>query len=449
VGNFILIARTVLFTFLAIQVSYVIGQMLIVDRYFQGFWILPMFMSLGLKVVYPPDSPIRILFALVFLFCAGIYLSTVSERRVPLIWYLCVLGLLASWIIALILGFALNISFQLFSLISLAVATGYPFFLLVMSYRRTGSSAVLIFLVLLLLWTLSGFWDFTLGAMSGPFADTGLWLSLILNFGTGAYLFRNVFLNAHSTWKIDGDVLRSRDFSTDTLVRIGRSELNHLLLEKFTAPGIVATGLVHEFKNLISHIRLSAEYGLAKSDRKAKDRSLSAVLDHSEMGMKSVSALLDGFATAGSIAQFRLRLKERLPFIVRILQSSYRNEGIHFKLNIDGEPRLSIPKGELEQALLNLMRNSIDAFKHHPANREKRVSLKAWVEEPHSIIELKDNAGGIPEEVQAVLFDPPSASNPKGLGLYLAFITVTRNGGELQYQPMTDGSCFRIILPME
>jgi two-component system C4-dicarboxylate transport sensor histidine kinase DctB len=219
--------------------------------------------------------------------------------------------------------------------------------------------------------------------------------------------------------------------------------------ERLTTSGVLATGLIHEFKNLIAHIRLCAEFGLVRSDGPSKDRGLKAVLDNSEMGMKSVGTLLEVFSPSEPGEPAPVKLGENLSLLFKIIQASYRFEKIQFQLSIEEDCTIRVPRGELEQALLNLLRNSIEALKKAVGIKKKKVSLRISGSEADVVMELTDNAGGVPLEVQAVLFDAPAAGDPKGLGLYLANEVIKRNGGNLEYIPLSGGSCFRIVFPRE
>jgi len=105
---------------------------------------------------------------------------------------------------------------------------------------------------------------------------------------------------------------------------------------------------------------------------------------------------------------------------------------------------------ELKQVILNLIKNAEDALADKNI-QEPLIVLKSYEKEHKYILEVMDNAGGIPEDIAAKIFDPYFSTKMKkdgtGLGLYMSKIIVEDHcKGKLEVKNHKDGALFRIIL---
>lgn len=114
-------------------------------------------------------------------------------------------------------------------------------------------------------------------------------------------------------------------------------------------------------------------------------------------------------------------------------------------------PILTYPN-ELMQVFLNIIKNASDAFvENEIANPE--LTIKGMETDDSVEIYLKDNAGGIPEEIIDKIFDPYfSTKGPgigTGLGLYMSKMIVEEHcRGQLLVTNKVKGACFTIKLPL-
>lgn len=105
----------------------------------------------------------------------------------------------------------------------------------------------------------------------------------------------------------------------------------------------------------------------------------------------------------------------------------------------------------VEQVLLNLARNAIQAMEAVPASaRHLQISVRASAAGTMLEFAVADHGGGIAPEVAAQLFHPffTTRAQGMGLGLNLCRTVVEQHGGTIGFQPNTpQGSIFRFTLP--
>jgi len=104
----------------------------------------------------------------------------------------------------------------------------------------------------------------------------------------------------------------------------------------------------------------------------------------------------------------------------------------------------------LGQALLNLMRNGIEAMRACPARR-CLLSVLATAEPDQVRIRIADRGPGIPAEAAARLFEPffTTKQEGMGMGLNIARSIVEAHRGRLWHEPNPEGgSLFILTLPV-
>jgi two-component system nitrogen regulation sensor histidine kinase NtrY len=104
-------------------------------------------------------------------------------------------------------------------------------------------------------------------------------------------------------------------------------------------------------------------------------------------------------------------------------------------------------RGLLEQAFINLVRNSIEALEEQ---EHGIIILKAFRKDDRVLIELSDNGPGISQDIQPQVFIPFFTTKPAGTGIGLSIVRkiVLTNGGSISFtsEPGT-GTSFMIDLP--
>ncbi len=106
---------------------------------------------------------------------------------------------------------------------------------------------------------------------------------------------------------------------------------------------------------------------------------------------------------------------------------------------------------ELMQVFLNILKNASDAFVDNEI-MEPKLMLKGFEMDDFQVVEIYDNAGGIPAAIMDKIFDPYfSTKGPgigTGLGLYMSKMIVEEHcQGQLLVKNTDQGACFIIKLP--
>ena len=125
------------------------------------------------------------------------------------------------------------------------------------------------------------------------------------------------------------------------------------------------------------------------------------------------------------------------------------------QLEVEADSAQTLPTvkgdpGRLELALLNLLRNAIDANREHYPEHASQVQLRIVAQDGQVCIDVIDQGAGVSAEAREQLFVPFYTSKADGLGLGLSMSQgiVEGCGGSLDALPAESGGlCLRCLLP--
>ena len=243
-----------------------------------------------------------------------------------------------------------------------------------------------------------------------------------------------------------------------------RLEERFIQSEKLRALGEMAAGVAHDFNNVLGAILGRAQliqFGLLR-----KKGDCSGIFDetiHKELGIIEQAAK-DGANTVKKIQEFSrpktdeslftlLNVNELLEGAIELMKTKIKDEaeekGIPIQVRtIKGEVCWVMGNpGELQEVLLNIVLNSIDAMP-----KGGTITFKTGKANGYVSIEVSDDGIGIPEPIQHRVFDPfftTKGVQRSGLGLSISYGIIHRHHGEIQVESQEGiGTTFMIKLPI-
>ena len=116
--------------------------------------------------------------------------------------------------------------------------------------------------------------------------------------------------------------------------------------------------------------------------------------------------------------------------------------------------RATVALHEIEQVLLNIMKNAAQAMAEGGQKKTGRLTLRTAIQDGFALLEIEDNGPGIDEATRQRIFEPffttKEVGRGTGLGLSVAYAIVTKgHHGEIHVRSQPgEGSCFSITLPL-
>jgi C4-dicarboxylate-specific signal transduction histidine kinase len=223
--------------------------------------------------------------------------------------------------------------------------------------------------------------------------------------------------------------------------------------EKLAAIGKLAASVAHEINNPLGIIAAASEdlrrqLGQAgQPDRDEVGRSLEIVRSQIQRCKRIVDALLNYSRRRPSTPEMT-DLRRFLDETLDLVRHRARKEGKSLTLDVaEPAPAAAIMQTQLQQALINLLDNALDATAPHAA-----ITVGAG-QIDHGIAVWVENQGEpIPTDVQEAIFEPFFTTKPPGrgagMGLAIAANFIRAQGGRLRYEDIPDGGArFVIELP--
>jgi signal transduction histidine kinase len=218
--------------------------------------------------------------------------------------------------------------------------------------------------------------------------------------------------------------------------------------ERLTLLGNMVGSIVHDLKNPLAAMRMSAEL----LEMKASDAKMKKI---AELLLQQIDRLTAMITDLLEFARNRIELKTsggRVDDIVRhcadLFGDKCRIEHVDLQLNLNAPRAIELDPTKFERVMLNLMKNAVQALKER---KDAKLKIETSQSGNETRIVISDNGPGVPESIRNMLFEPFVTSGKKdgtGLGLSIVRKIIEAHGGKVNYETETDkGTTFRLILP--
>ena len=236
----------------------------------------------------------------------------------------------------------------------------------------------------------------------------------------------------------------------DTFVR-EMQEFNHQTVQKVANESV--QGMAHEIKNPLGGIRGAAQL----MEKELDDESL---LEYTKIIINESDRLrnfLDRMMAANTYpVRSDTNIHEIIEYVISIIRvESSRN--LHIEKDYDPSiPTINADREQLIQAVLNLLRNAVQA-----TTNDERILLKTRIKRQITIqnklnklaiqLDIIDNGPGIPAEIESGAFYPMVTGHAEGtgLGLSIAQQLIQSHGGIINYERKENNTYFSILFPIE
>lgn len=239
-------------------------------------------------------------------------------------------------------------------------------------------------------------------------------------------------------------------------VRQRQAELAHAL--RVSTIGELATGLAHELNQPLSAIANGVE-ACARYVRagKAESDTLLALLDDASAEALRAGTIVEhlrGFIEKGKPEFERTDLCEIARNVPRLLGREIQKEHITLRLDLPPGPLpIYADRIQIEQIMVNLMQNAIDAIREAPSDRQE-IELQVWAAKGVGQVAVRDTGAGVSDAATERMFEPFFTTKSHGLGMGLAISRsiLEAHGGRIWMKRRADGgrgTTVRFSLPLQ
>ena len=279
----------------------------------------------------------------------------------------------------------------------------------------------------------------------------------------------------HNFFNKDGDILKSigtvLDITSRREAELKLEYLNKTLEEKIkyeveknrekdkqmlqqsklAQMGEMISMIAHQWRQPLTAIGATTNNLLFKLvmdqyDKKEFEKEISLISDYSQHLSKTIDDFRGFFKTNKS--KENTTLEEIVTSTINIIKPSIINQDILLSIEINCKSSINTYPNEIKQVVLNLIKNAEDVLKEKKIRNPSITILTKCINKKRLII-VKDNAGGIPNEIIDKIFEPYFSTKLEkdgtGLGLYMSKIIIEEHcNGILNVTNDKDGAVFTI-----
>jgi two-component system sensor kinase FixL len=227
-------------------------------------------------------------------------------------------------------------------------------------------------------------------------------------------------------------------------------------MSRLLSVGEMATGLAHEINQPLAAI-LNYCRGTLRRAEDGKDLSLAQALHAmqliSDQAKRAAEIIkrIRSYVKRTEYQRIEFSINDSCQDVAGFLHQEARDNRIEFIFDLDpDDPRLTADRIQIEQVLLNLIRNAIEAYSDCEQTL-RTVTISSRCDEGYIEVAITDRAKGVSAQALSQLFDAFFTSKSSGLGMGLAIsrTIVESHGGQLWAQSDGhSGTVFRFRLPV-
>jgi C4-dicarboxylate-specific signal transduction histidine kinase len=220
--------------------------------------------------------------------------------------------------------------------------------------------------------------------------------------------------------------------------------------------GQVAVTLAHDLNQPLTAIAAYSQacLHLLRSDQ-ADTQELAGALEQiaaqAEHAGRLVRTLRDQIVT-GKMVRKPVQINTQIKEVLELCQHRIRREQVQLRTQLaDSLPQLRGDPMHLEQVLLNLIHNAIEAMSQTPPG-QRVLTISTTHEEGKIIVVVSDSGPGIDPGIARRLFQPFQTTKPHGMGLGLSLChsIIEAHQGQIWMEPNPErGTTFIFSLPTE
>jgi signal transduction histidine kinase len=278
-----------------------------------------------------------------------------------------------------------------------------------------------------------------------------------------ASVFAALALNRHRQLQRSYAAVEKKIAERTRELEVANNELLHS--QKMNALGTLAAGVAHDFNNILSIIKGSAQIIEGNLENPAKIRTrVDRIKTVVEQGAGIVQAML-GFSRASDLPPSPCDLNAVVSDTIRLLGDRFLREvQVVFEPAADLPP-VTVPRDLAQQIVLNFIFNAAESM---TGRRRVRLSTALLGQPPTKVvlapgnadawvsISVQDSGSGIPPEILSRIFEPffttkaMSTRRGTGLGLSMAYELAKKMSAGIAVESQVDhGSTFTLILPVQ
>lgn len=248
--------------------------------------------------------------------------------------------------------------------------------------------------------------------------------------------------------------IRRKNEELSKALRDLKSSGEIIQVEKMRALGGLTAGVAHELNNPMMGILNFVQYAIKHTDE--NDRKYRPLVD-AEREVKRCQDIISNLLTfsrmkaEGEEDFAEIKISTIYDRVIQLLAYKIKTHNVNVQVIIpDNEPEIKIKINKIQQVILNIVANAIDAMQD---SAQKDLTFKVTVNADSLILEITDTGSGMDEETIDKIFEPfyttKETGKGTGLGLAVSQSIIEEHQGSLYCKSKPGkGTSFIIQIPM-
>jgi C4-dicarboxylate-specific signal transduction histidine kinase len=245
---------------------------------------------------------------------------------------------------------------------------------------------------------------------------------------------------------------RRRRRSAEIEGRQRTAELAHM--NRQATAGQLSASIAHELNQPLGAILNNAEAAALMINSPSPNlEEIKTIIDEIKRDDQRASEVikrLRRLLTRGAFDPQEVDVNEVVREVLQILSAQAAACDVRLDSKLAQERlRVKGDRVELQQVVLNLIVNGIDAITQMP-NGVREITCRSWASDGHALVSIRDSGPGIaPDQVER-LFEPffTTKDGGMGMGLCIARTIIEAHGGRISAESRSSGAVFHVSLPL-
>jgi len=219
------------------------------------------------------------------------------------------------------------------------------------------------------------------------------------------------------------------------------------------AMGELVASIAHEVNQPLTGVVINGNFTL---------RELGSATPNVEKVREAIAEIVEDGTRASAVlsrirAQFRkdapdrveLNINDLIQEVAVLARSEAAQSRVQVRLDLaSGLPLVKGDRVQLQQVLINLVNNSIEAMRI-VTDRPRQLVIQSAKHADGVLVRVEDSGKGLGEEQAGRIFEPFFTTKPQGIGIGLSIsrTIIESHGGRLWTEPGSHGAIFQFILP--
>jgi len=246
------------------------------------------------------------------------------------------------------------------------------------------------------------------------------------------------------------DITRQKKAAEEA--QLQREELAHL--SRVATMSALSGSMAHELHQPLTSIMVNTHAGQSIASHERPDLAeLRATFQDIESSTTRAGEIIERMRTLlrrGQVALQPVNVKDSVEELLQLTRTDLIARGVSVTdLTTADLPPVMADRVQLQQILLNLIKNACDAMQGNPPE-DRKLALSSHCEQDELRIGVLDSGVGLPDDVES-LFQPFHSTKEGGLGMGLSIcrILVSAHGGRLWGERRAErGAAFYVALPL-